>query len=242
VDNGSDPEAVTQLCASHGATPVLLAENRGFAAGVNAGWRAVSDRPPLPLLLLNPDADLTPEALDALLAALPGHDGVGPLLLEGPDRPQVGVGGAALTLRSVAASFLLLSRLIPSWRGLLLTRGQARRGGDVAWVCMAALLLAPDALERFGPLPEDEVVYAEDVAWGTAASARGARFAVVPEAVVGHPHGSSGGSAAWVGALERLCRRRLGPLRGPVAVRVIRLGLAVRRAVGRGQRTEAWAR
>ena len=239
VDNASDPERVTELCRLHGATPVLLSSNRGFAAGVNAGWSAVEDRDPLPLLLLNPDADLTREALDVLLAALPGHDGVGPLLLEGPDRPQVGVGGGPLSVASVVAYFLMLSQLVPGGKGVFLTRRQARSGGPVAWVCMAALLLAPDALERFGLLPEDEVVYAEDVAWGTAASARGARFAVVPTAVVAHPHGSSGGSSAWVGALERLLRRRLSPWRGTAAVLVVRIGLAARRAVGRGIRRPA---
>jgi GT2 family glycosyltransferase len=233
VDNGSDPQRVSDLCRQHGATPVLLPDNRGFAAGVNAGWAAVQDRSPLPLLLLNPDADLSREALDRLLAELPGHDGVGPLLLAGPNRPQVGVGGGPLSATSVAAYFLLVSQLVPACQGAFLTRAQARRGGPVAWVCMAALLLAPDALERFGPLPEDEVVYAEDVAWGTAATQLGARFAVVPSAVVMHLHGSSGSSTAWVGALERLLRRRLGRVEGSLAVLALRVGLSARRALGR---------
>jgi GT2 family glycosyltransferase len=232
VDNASDPDRIRSLCREHGATAVLLPENRGFAAGVNAGWAAVRELPPLPLLLLNPDAALSREALDTLLAALPGRDGVGPLLLEGPDRPQVGVGGGPLTLGSVAAYFLLFSRFVRSWRGLFLTRGQARRGGPVSWVCMAALLLAPDALSRFGQLPEDELVYAEDVAWGTAASVRGGRFEIVPEAVVLHLHGSSGSSEAWVGALERLLLRRLGRVSGTLAIMMVRLGLSVRRVVG----------
>lgn len=233
VDNASDPEQVRELCDSHGASAVLLPENRGFAAGVNAGWAAVKDRSPLPVLLLNPDAELSREALDVLLAALPGHDGVGPLLLEGPNRPQVGVGGGPLSAASVGLYFLLVSHLVPTWKGVFLTRAQARRGGPVDWVCMAALLLAPDALTRFGPLPEDEVVYAEDVAWGTAATRRGARFTVVPSAVVTHPHGSSGASGEWTGALERLLRRRLGRVEGTAAIGLLRIGLAARRALGR---------
>lgn len=236
VDNASDPEQVRALCDSHGATAVLLPENRGFAAGVNAGWAEVKDRSPLPVLLLNPDAELSREALDRLLAALPGRDGVGPLLLEGPDRPQVGVGGGPLSATSVGTYFLFVSHLLPAWKGIFLTRAQARRGGPVAWVCMAALLLAPDALERFGPLPEDEVVYAEDIAWGTAATRRGARFVVVPSAVVAHLHGSSGASSEWAGALERLLRRRLGRTQGTLAVLAIRLGLTLRALLGRDTR------
>lgn len=233
VDNASDPARVEDLCAAHDAIPVLLPHNRGFAAGVNAGWSAVKDREPLPLLLLNPDAALERPALDALLAALPGRDGVGPVLLEAPGRPQVGSAGGPLSLASVAAYFLFLSAVVPAVRGVFLTRAQARRGGDVAWLCMASALLAPDALVRFGPLPEDEVVYAEDVAWGTAATANGARFSLLGDVEVTHPHGSSGGSAAWSGALERLLRRRLAGPRGWLAVLVVRSGLLVRSAVRR---------
>ena len=233
VDNASTPERIRELCEQHGATPLLLSENRGFAAGVNAAWRAVQHRPPLPLLLLNPDAQLTREALDVLLSALPGNDGVGPLLLEAPGQPQVGAAGGPVTLWSVAAYFLMLSHVARRARGLFLTRAQSRRGGPVAWVCMASLLLAPDALHRFGELPEDELVYAEDVAWGTAATATGANFALVSEAVVAHPHGASGGSERWIGALERLLRRRLGAVRGRLAVAIVRMGLVLRRVVRR---------
>ena len=230
VDNGSEPDEVLALCTRHGASPVLLPENRGFAAGVNAGWAVARERPPLPLLLLNPDAELSAEALDLLLAGLPGHDGVGPLLLEGPNRPQVGVGGGPISASSVFVYFLFLSHLRRDWRGVFLTRRQARDGGTVSWLCMAALLLAPDALHRFGLLPEDELVYAEDVAWGSAATLRGAHFALVPGAVVPHAHGSSGASTAWVGSMERLLRRRLGPVSGRSAVLAIRVGVAIRRA------------
>lgn len=229
VDNASDPDKVVALCTEHGATPVLLPRNAGFAAGVNAGWAVTVERPPLPLLLLNPDAQLTRTALDALLAALPGHDGVAPVLLEAPRRPQVGSAGGPLSLVSVAAYFLFLSAVLPSLQGLFLTRAQARRGGQVSWLCMASLLLVPDALVRFGPLPEDELVYAEDLAWGTAASLQGARFRLLPEVQVAHPHGSSGGGAAWSGALERLLRRRLPAGSGRLAVLCMRVGLAVRR-------------
>jgi GT2 family glycosyltransferase len=242
VDNASDPRAVEELCDRHGATAVLLPENRGFAAGVNAGWRVAQDRTPLPLLLLNPDAQLTREALDTLLSSLTGKDGVGPLLLEGPDRPQIGVGGGPLSVMSVAAYFLFLSQFLRGWKGLFLTRTQARRGGRVSWLCMAALLLSPDALARFGPLPEDELVYAEDLAWGTAASRRGARFEVVAPAVVTHPHGSTGGNSAWVGALERLLRRRLGRTSGAAAVALMRTGLVLRELLGRRVRGQSASR
>jgi hypothetical protein len=65
------------------------------------------------------------------------------------------------------------------------------------------------------------------------ATRAGARFRLLADVVVRHEHGSSGQSARWVGALERLCRRRLGRIRGGLAVGAIRIGLGVRRGLGR---------
>src|SRR4051794_16641837 len=42
VDNGSEPDDVNALCVEFSATPVLLPVNVGFAAGVNAGIRAIT--------------------------------------------------------------------------------------------------------------------------------------------------------------------------------------------------------
>ncbi len=239
VDNASDPDRIRQLCAAHGATALLLDDNRGFAAGVNAAWDCLRGLPRTPLLLLNPDAKLTRPALDELLGELrrTGSTGVAPLLVEPSGRLQVGAAGGGVSFGSVVAYFLLLSHLLPKWKGIFLTRRQSRSGGLVAWLCMACLLLEPDALETFGPVPEDELVYAEDLAWGTSASSRGARFTLVPHVRLPHPHGSSGGSAAWAGALERTLRRRLGPAGGAASVRAVRTGLALRRLVGRSTGT-----
>ncbi len=233
VDNGDDPRGVSRICAAHGAKAILLDHNVGFAAAVNIAAATV-DPVDRPWLLLNPDVQLETEHLRELLVGLAdGTDGAAPLLAGSDGRLQVGAAGSALTLRSVATYFLLVSHLIPRLRGVFLTRAQSRRASSVSWLCMACLLLAPDAFERFGPIPETELVYAEDVAWGTTASARGARFRLVPGVVVRHDQGGSGGSGRWVGAFERLCRARLGPVRGRLAVAAIRVGLRARRLVGR---------
>lgn len=232
VDNGDDPAGVSAICERYGATPVLLSQNRGFAAGVNAAVAAAGD-PGLPWLLLNPDAELDEAALDALLAALPGRDGVGPALVQADGRLQVGAGGGPLTVLSVVYYFLFVAHVFPWVRGIFLTRRQTRATRRVDWLCMACPVLSPDAFTRFGPIPEDELVYAEDVAWGTAATLRGARFELCADVVVRHPHGSSGGSDRWIGALERLCFRRLGSLRGKLAVAAMRTGLQMRRGIGR---------
>jgi N-acetylglucosaminyl-diphospho-decaprenol L-rhamnosyltransferase len=233
VDNNDEPDRVRELCATHNATPVLLDTNVGFAAGVNRAVAKV-EMPEQPWLLLNPDITATADEIDRLINRVDeGLDGCAPLLRLSNGRQQAGVGGGPLTLWSVAAYFLFVSHLIPAIRGIFLTRTQARKGGSASWLCMACLALKPDVFVRFGPIPEDEIVYGEDIAWGTLASALGARFAVEPKIVVTHDQGSSGGSAAWIGALERLCRKRLGTVRGLLAVSTIRVGLDLRRLCGR---------
>jgi N-acetylglucosaminyl-diphospho-decaprenol L-rhamnosyltransferase len=228
VDNASDPERVEAWKSEFGVTAVLLPRNIGFAAGVNA---ALNGRPTdLPVLLLNPDAELDPSTLAALLDALSlGLDGVAPLLRDTGGRVQVGAAGGPLTLGSVAAYFLFVSHLVPRLRGVFLTRRQLGHGMRTDWLCMACLLVAPDAFRRFGPIPEDEIVYGEDLAWGTSATSLGARFRLLPHVDVIHAQGVSGGSGAWTGAFERLLRRRLGPVAGRLAVAATRSGLAVRR-------------
>ena len=232
VDNASDPDAIRAMCERYRARPVLLEHNTGFAGGVNAGLRHIDDDA-LPVLLLNPDVEVTAEALTIMLEALRRHeaDAVAPLLINPDGRVQAGVAGGRLRVRSVIGYFLFLSLLAPRWQGIVLTRRQARREQRVAWLCMACALHRRDSFTKYGALPEDELVYAEDVAWGTTATELGAELWLVPTAQVRHESGASGGSAAWSGALERLLRRRRGAARGAVGCAVIRIGLTARRVV-----------
>ncbi len=238
VDNASDPERVRSWESRYGARTLLLPQNVGFAAAVNAAVQASRTR--APILLLNPDLELTEPTLQALLAALaaPGADGncpdgVAPLLTDAGGAVQVGAAGGPLTVGAVATYFLFVSHLLPRLRGVFLTRRQLQAGLQADWLCMACLLLEPDAFDRFGPVPEDELVYGEDLAWGTAATLAGARFRLLPDVRAWHARGVSGGSARWIGAFERTVRRRMPGLGGAVAVVAVQVGLTARRAVGR---------
>lgn len=247
VDNGDDPTGVTTLCRRHEAEAILLPDNIGFARAINHVVSRVS-MPDRPWLLLNPDITLTAADLESLGRSLEFEhlDGVAPLLVLPSGRLQVGIAGAKLSLWSVVVYFLFIAHLAPWCRGIFYTRRQSKRGPHAAWLAMACMLLAPDAFERYGPIPEDELVYAEDVAWGTLATAQGARLRLVPTVTVGHESGGSGGNAVWDAALERLMRRRLGPVRGTLAIVSMRIGLKTRRvlhgAVGRRPRAITFAR
>jgi N-acetylglucosaminyl-diphospho-decaprenol L-rhamnosyltransferase len=236
VDNGDDPDGVVATCEKYGATALLADRNLGFAAAVNLAVASV-DRPVGPWLLLNPDVEVSEAQLAGLVQQLAdGVDGVAPLLADDSGLLQIGPGGGPMRLWSVAAYFLFVSHVIPSVRGVFLTRGQSRRTREVSWLCMACLVLAPDAFARFGPIPDNELVYAEDLAWGTLATEAGARFVLDSSISVRHDQGASGSSARWIGAFERLCRARLGRFRGAMAVAAFRLGLAIRRLLGRSVR------
>jgi GT2 family glycosyltransferase len=235
VDNDSEPGEISALGKRHNAEVLLSDENLGFAGGVNLGMAHLNKTGFRgPILLLNPDVALRPGDLDTLLDKLgEGRAGVGPLLMLPTGQLQIGAGGASLGLRSVIFYFLFLSHVFPFLRGVFLTRRQARRGGRVGWLCGGCLLLASDVVSRYGLWPEDEIVYGEDVVWGSRATALGARFELIPEVTVLHHAGSSGGSAAWSGALERWCGRCMPSVAATFAVYSIRVGLATRRALGR---------
>jgi GT2 family glycosyltransferase len=161
-------------------------------------------------------------------------DGIAPLLRdERGDLFSVGPGGFRPTLWTVTTYALFLTHLFPRTRGLFLTRGQAERGRQPDWLCMACLLLRADTFERFGPIPEDELVYAEDVAWGSTASERGAKFVLATDVSVMHEGGASGASRAWIGSTERLLRRRITGWQGRLAARIFCAGLLLRRTLGR---------
>lgn len=230
VDNGSDPAEIQRLCTHFQARAVLLPVNRGFAGGVNAALAAGLVDEKRPILLLNPDVDLPVAGLHALSAALKagGRDAVAPLLRTPDGRLQVGVAGEQPSLWSICVYFLFLAHLFPGLRGIFLTRRQSRKAVLVSWLCMACMLARGDAFTRYGPLPEDELVYGEDVAWGSRATAAGARLALAPAVSVVHRQGASGGTELWQKSTERLYRRQLGRSRGCVAIVAMRVGLSLR--------------
>jgi GT2 family glycosyltransferase len=234
VDNASEPEELLDLARIHGIMPLILERNVGFAAAINEAHRR-APQSKLPILLLNPDVTAPDELLIELRRRLDRGrlDAIAPLLRDEQGTIPVGVGGFRPTLWTVTTYAGFLTHILPWTRGLFLTRSQAARGRQPDWLCMACLLLRPDVFERFGPIPEDELVYAEDIAWGSLASEQGGRFALAADLTVVHEGGASGGGDAWIGATERMIKRRLPRRRGRVAASIFRLGLLVRRGLGR---------
>jgi N-acetylglucosaminyl-diphospho-decaprenol L-rhamnosyltransferase len=177
------------------ATIVTAAVRGGFARSNNLAMCMATGRH---LLLLNPDTEVRPGALAALVRYLDDH-------------PQVGIAGARLlnpdgtlqhscrTYPSIAASF---SRWLP-WcpepvrrravsEYLMLTWDHAT-DDPVDWVIGACLCARQAAVAQVGMLDESFFLYYEDTDWCYRMWEQGWEVRYVPEAVVMHHYQRAGG-------------------------------------------------
>jgi GT2 family glycosyltransferase len=187
VENGPGPAPALPV----GVDVLRLPENRGYAAGMNAGLaalrRAGCDR----VLLLNNDAVLDAGCLRALAEALedPSLAGVGPVVLKRADG----------RVESVGASFdprTGRNRLLG--HGRLLERRQGRL--EVTSLSGAAWMLRASAAAQIGPLDEACFFSFEETEWCLRARRGGFRLAVVLGAVVRH----AGSQTLGLASSERL--------------------------------------
>ncbi len=176
VDNSSDPsvEAVTR---AHGCSYVDPGRNLGFAGGVNLGC---AERDGRDVLLLNPDATITPDAVRDLGAALgrdPGLAAVAPA--------QCGPGAAAPD--RVAWPF-------PTPTGAWLEAiGLGRLRDRPDFLIGSVLLLRSAALDDVGPFDDRFFLYAEESDWQRRAADRGWRVALCPSVSATHVGAGTGG-------------------------------------------------
>ncbi|MHB1005275.1 MAG: glycosyltransferase family 2 protein [Chloroflexota bacterium] len=186
VDNAS-ADGSAAMVASEFPDAVLVASDRnlGFAAASNVGLARARGRYPL---LLNPDTEVRPGALGALVAfarARPGAAAVGPSLVYADGSPQ----HACFRFPTLTMQFL---DLFPLQHRLLDTRLNGRyplgqkRPFPVDHPLGACMLLSREALAALGPLDEGFFIYCEEVDWCWRAKKAGWQVYCVPEAVVVH--------------------------------------------------------
>jgi GT2 family glycosyltransferase len=163
VDNASDDPPHAWLEDAEPAVRLILRdENGGFAAGVNAGWRASRGDW---LLLLNPDvvADRglirrVLERVDGFARGGRGDPGIVGFGLRNPNgTPQPSVGVEPGLLRALLEPFLPRSRR--KYRAT-----QRARAGPAAWVTGACALVSTRAMASVGGMDEDFFLYYEEVA------------------------------------------------------------------------------
>lgn len=234
VDNSSLPE-IAELCADYGIRYLDPGRNAGFAAGVNLAL-AARLVPGADVLLLNPDAEISPDGVHQLQAAL----------LAEPDLASVGpaqVDGAGTPAR-VRWPFPTPAR---TW---LEAVGGGRITPSAGFVIGSVLLLRAEALDQVGGFDERFFLYAEETDWAYRAHLLGWRHAVVPAVTAVHLGGATSTDARqrearFHSSLELYLRKHYGALGWQVARAGQVLGSAVRSVVlpgDRGERARARAR
>ena len=164
VDNSSASE-VRAVCAAMGVRYLDPGYNGGFAAGVNVALRSRLC-PGADVLLLNPDAVITPEAVVQLQRALHA------------DRDIASVGPSQIDADGVSSR---VEWPFPSpWRTWLEAVGLGGFGGlRQKFVIGSILLLRAEALSQVGGLDDRFFLYAEETDWAYRAALLGWRHKVV---------------------------------------------------------------
>lgn len=178
VDNSSSTE-VHAVARGNGAEYVDPGRNLGFAGGVNVALRTILVGEPCDVLLLNPDAVLTPVELEHLVDDLHQERNLSvaalsPRLIDDSGKEQ-----------RVLWPFPTPTRLWAEAVGL----GRLRAAGDFA--VGAVLLLRWEALREVGLFDERFFLYAEEADWQRRASRLGWTSRLNPDVAARHIGGGA---------------------------------------------------
>jgi len=151
------------------------ARNEGFAGGNNLAMRRARERGAAYALLLNNDAEITPDAVSHLLACVERDERIAFVgsRLTAPGDPLRGTGSYG---RITYGPYLVD-----------IERGEADGPAhEVEWVSGCAVLVRLAVLADVGPMDEEFFLYCEDVDWCLRARQHGYRVMYEPHAVVFH--------------------------------------------------------
>ncbi len=234
VDNSSLP-GTREVAERHDARYVDAGANLGFAGGVNVGLGvlAKTEGPGVDVLLLNPDARVSPEGVRAMQERAHAS----------PRTACVGATQVDPATGTPARVFWPFPTPLGAWVEAV-GLGRLRRRRD--FVIGSLLLLRADALADIGPLDERYFLYSEETDWQKSARARGWDVAVA-EVTSTHVGAGTGGDPAvreghFHASLERFVRKHHGRTGWLVFRSGMLLGAAVRALILPGVRGASAAR
>ena len=232
IDAESADGSVQALAAEQPGVHVLAVPNAGFSAGNNRGIERTSA--PY-VLLLNPDAELLPDALATLIGVAEAHPNaaiVGPAILNPDGTAQANSFGRFPTVASAVE--LRLARLANRLAGN--AKQSPRLPGmtkSVDWVTGAAMLVRRSAVRDVGAMDEGFFLYYEDFEWCHRMRDRGWDVLLEPSAFVVHHMGAAGADSERVEQAYRDSFYRYCDLYGLWGLKsVSRISLALRSAFG----------
>ncbi|UTI65046.1 glycosyltransferase family 2 protein [Paraconexibacter antarcticus] len=200
VDGASGDGEVERLRVGRPeALVVALPENRGFAAGNNAGFVHARGRH---VLMLNPDAFAAADAVARLVRHLDRHPRTGvaaPLLRNEDGSPQDNLYRRFPNLLTLFVDYCAPVAFLV--RGTRLDphnvpRSQVGRPGAVAHAVGAVLLVRREAIEAAGPMDDGFFLFLEETEWQRRIVAAGWAVDAVPDAFFTHLGGGSTGTFA----------------------------------------------
>jgi hypothetical protein len=241
VDNGSTDGTVDIVRELFPEATVIEQDNRGLAAGWNAGMAAATGRY---FLILNADAWLTEGSLRRLVAFADGHPEaaiVGPRLLNPDGTLQRSVRGFP-TLWRLATEYLFLRKLAPRSRALNAFYGGGFAHDEVReadFVMGACMLVRREAVEQVGELDEAFFLFSEETDWAYRFREAGWKVLFFPGAECVHVGGASHGGRMFRenvrGHLRFLAKHR-GAGYADRARLLLLVALRLRGALFRGER------
>jgi N-acetylglucosaminyl-diphospho-decaprenol L-rhamnosyltransferase len=189
VDNGSTDGSLDDAATSFPAFHYIpVGHNLGFAAGCNRGLVEAQGRH---AMLLNPDTEVLPGALSALVHTLdenPRWGIVGPRMLDANDQPYPAARRFPTPWRLFCESTRLMF-LVPHWRlfaDYYYGESDPRTVDRVDQVEGSALVISGAARKEVGNLDERFFLFFEEVDWCRRVTAAGYEIHVVQAAAVRH--------------------------------------------------------
>lgn len=212
-----------------------FADNPGYGGAVNR-LMAVAPAGTDWLLVVNPDVEFEPDAIDALLAgAADARVGsAGPRILD--ENGSVYPSARQIPSIGTGVGHALFGKVWPSnpWTSRYLNRVPVDRPSAVGWLSGACVLVRTEAFASVGGFDEEYFMYFEDVDLGYRLGQTGWENRYVPAAVVHHSGGHSTKArsaqmrAAHHHSAEQFLKRRYpGPL-GTIVRWPLALGLRIR--------------
>ncbi len=213
VDNASSDGSADAVAREFPHVQLVRnAENAGYSRAVNQAIHAAGGRH---VLILNPDIEVIPGSIDALLAHMSAH-------------PRTGIAGGKLlnsdgTLQYSCRTFYTVStllfrrtplgRLFPKSRVVrehLMLDWDHASTREVDWMLGACLMVRAEAIREVGLMDERFFMYFEDVDWCYRMKQHGWSVMYVPDAVMKHVHRRE--SATGGGLSNRRLRAHLNSM------------------------------
>lgn len=193
VDNASTDGSAAMVRDEFPAVRLVASErNLGYPGGNNVGLRMAQGRY---LMILNPDTQVHPGALAAMVAYADAHPDVG---VVGPQllNPDGSVQSSRRRFPTFATALFESTWLQPLAPRRLLERYYVLDQPDdvtldVDWVDGAALMARREAVEQVGLLDEGFFMYSEELDWCRRFRQAGWRVVYLPEAKIVHHRGKS---------------------------------------------------